>query len=153
MRNGMRNGMRTSMRRTAAERLFKLCATLLLSGVAACVLLSLAWAGLHGAAPFDHTFITLDGEPLASSRWLGDHGPAAFGVLLLGAALLLVVPMIVVLPLLIVVAVLVAVLVLLAVLAGVLTLVCSPVVLLAAVIWLMWRLAHRRTEPAAEVSS
>ena len=149
----MRNSMRTSTRRTAAKGLFKLCVTLLLTGVAACVLLSLAWAGLHWAAPFDPAFITLDGEPLASSRWFGDDGPAAFGVLLLGTALLLLVPMIVVLPLLIVVAVLVAVLVLLAMLAGVLTLVCSPVVLLAAVVWLMWRLAHRRTEPAAEVSS
>ena len=145
--------MRNSIREAATKRFFKLCAALLLTGVAACVLLSLVWGGLRWAAPFDPAFITLDGEPLASSRWLGDHGPAAFGVLLLGAALLLVVPMILVLPLLIVVAVLVAVLVLLAVLAGVLTLVCSPVVLLAAVIWLMWRLAHRRTEPAAEVSS
>ena len=147
----MTNSVTNSDRDPLVKRLFKLWATLLLTGVAACALLALVHAGLRGAAPFDPSFITIDGEPLASSRWLGDHGPAAFGVLLLGAALLLVVPMIVVLPLLIVVAALVAVLVTLAVLAGVLTLLCSPVVLLAAVVWLMWRLAHLRAEPVTGV--
>ena len=147
----MTNSVPNSDRDPLVKRLFKLWATLLLTVVAACALLALVHAGLRGAAPFDPSFITIDGEPLASSRWLGDHGPAAFGVLLLGAALLLVVPMIVVLPLLIVVAALVAVLVTLAVLAGVLTLLCSPVVLLAAVVWLMWRLAHLQAEPVTGV--
>ena len=145
--------MNEPTRHTLGKRLFRLSAALLLTLLAACVLLGLVYAGLRWGAPFDHTLITLDGEPLAPSRWHGSHGLAAFGALLLGVAvLLLVVPLVVVLPLLIVVAVLVAVLVMLAVLAGVLTLACSPVFLLAAVVWLMWRLAHRPAPPATKVS-
>ena len=145
--------MRERIRGPLAKRLFKLWPALLLTLLAVCVLLGLVYAGLRWGGPFDHTLITINGEPLAPSRWHGSHGLAAFGALLLGTAvLLLVVPLVLVLPLLIVVAVLVAVLVMLAALAGVLTLVCSPVVLLAAVVWLMWRLAHRPAPPAAGVT-
>ena len=148
----MTNSVTNSDRDPLVKRLFKLWATLLLTVVAACALLALVHAGLRGAAPFDPSFITIDGEPLAPSRWLGGQGLAALGALLLGAALLLlVVPLVVVQPPLLVVGVLVAVLVLLAVLAGVLTLLCSPVVRLAAVVWLMWRLAHLRAEPVTGV--
>ena len=149
----MRERIRGRMRDTLVKRLFKLWGAVLLTSLAVCVLLGLVYAGLRWGGPFDHTLITIDGEPLAPSRWHGGQGLAAFGALLLGAeVLLLVVPLVVVLPLLIVVAVLVAVLVMLAALAGVLTLVCSPVVLLAAVVWLMWRLAHRPAPPAASVT-
>ena len=158
MNERMNGRMSGRIRDTLVKRLFKLWAALLLTLVTVCVLLGLVYAGLHWGAPFDHSLITLDGEPLGPSRWHGGQGLAGFGALLLGAALLLlVVPLVLVLPLLIVVAalvaMLVAVLVTLAALAGVLTLLCSPLVLLAVVVWLMWRLAHRRTETAAEVRS
>ena len=136
------------MRTIVVRRLFRLWVTSLLILLAAGLLLALVHAGLRAAAPFDAGFISLDGEPLALSRWHGGHGLAAFGALLLGAALLLlVVPLVLLLPLLIVLVLLVVVL------AGVLTLLSSPLVLLAVVVWLMWRLAHRRTETAAEVRS
>ena len=148
----MRSGVRSGARSGAAKRLFRRWATLLLTGVAACVLLALVCAGLRGSAPFDSTFITLDAEPLAPSHWHGNHGLAAFGALLLGAAvLLLVVPVIVAVAVLVVV-VLVAVLVMLAVLAGVLTLLGAPVFLLGGVVWLMWRLAQGRAQPGSGVT-
>ena len=134
------------MRTNVVKRLFRWWGSLLLILVAAGVLLALVHAGLREAASFDPGFMTLEGESLAPSRWHGGHGLAALGALLLGAAvLLLVVPLVVVLPLLIVLALSVAVL------AGVLSLLCSPLVLLAAVVWLMWRLVHRpaRSAPRA----
>ncbi len=131
------------MRTNVVRRLFRLWVTSLLILLAAGLLFALVHAGLRGAAPFDPGFITLSAEPLAPSRWHGGHGLAVFGALLLGAALLLlVVPLVLLLPLLIVVVVL------LAALAGVLSLLCSPLVLLAAVVWLIWRLVRRPAEPA-----
>ena len=135
------------MRTKVVKRMFRLWLSLLLLLLAAGLLLALVHAGLRAAAPFDPGFISLDGEPLALSRWHGGHGLAAFGALLLGAAvLLLVVPLVLMLPLLIVLVLLVVVL------AGVLSLLCSPLVLLAALVWLMWRLAHRPAPPATKVS-
>ena len=130
------------MKTNAAKRLFRLWVSLLLMLVAAGLLFALVHAGLREAASFDSTFMSLDGEPLAPSRWHGGHGLAAFGALLLGAAvLLLVVPLVLLLPLLIVGVLLVVVL------AGVLSLLCSPLVLLAAVVWLMWRLVRGPAPP------
>ena len=135
--------MSERIRAPLVKRLFKLWAAALLTLLAVCVLLGLVYAGLRWGGPIDHTLITIDGEPLAPSRWYGSQGLAAFGALLLGTAvLLLVVPLVVLLPLLIVLALLVAVL------AGVLSLLCSPLVLLAALVWLMWRLVHRPAPPA-----
>ena len=90
-RSGVSSGARSDVRSNAAKRLFRRWATLLLTGVAACGLLAPVHAGLCGNAPFDATFITLDAEPLAPSRWHGNHGLAAFGALPLplGAAVLL----------------------------------------------------------------
>jgi membrane protein implicated in regulation of membrane protease activity len=101
-------------------------------------------------APFDHTVININGETLPLDQWHGAHGLAAAGGLALGLLIvLLVVPVAVFVPLLIVALLLAVVL---SVLAGVAALVFSPVILLAALVWLIWRLARRGDKPANGVA-
>ena len=118
-----------------------LASVLLAAAIGAAVML---WG-----APFDHTSIVVNGEPLALGPWHGGHGLAAVAGLALGLlVMLLVVPLAVVLPLLIVAVVLA---VGLSVLAGVAALLFSPLILLALGVWLIWRLAFRSDKPAATI--
>ena len=130
------------------KRLIKFWGASLLVGML--LVAAIAVACLLWAEPFAHTVINIDGEPFSLAQWHGRHGLAGFAGLMLGAAvLLLVVPVAVMVPLLIVAIVLVTVL---AVLAGVAALVFSPVVLLAGVVWLIWRLARRGAKPATPLA-
>ena len=120
---------------------------LLLSGVLAGLLVG---ACLLWGTPFDHTVINIDGAPLALAQWHGGHVLAGITGLAAGLLLLLVVvPVVVVVPLVIVAGVLVAVL---AVLAGVAAVVVSPLFLVLALVWVIWRLARRRNKPAPGVA-
>ena len=130
------------------KTLMKFLATLLL--VSVLIASAVAVAVMLWGAPFDHTVVSINGEPLALGQWHGGHGFAAVGGLAVGLlVVLLVVPVAVIVPLLIVALVLVVVF---AVLAGVAALVFSPVFLLAALVWLIWRLARRGDKPAAGVA-
>jgi hypothetical protein len=131
--------MKTSMKFLGA---LLLVSVLIASAVAGAVML---WG-----APFDHTVVSINGEPLALGQWHGGHGFAAVGGLAVGLlVVLLVVPVAVLVPLLIVALVLVLVL---AVLAGVAALFFSPLLLLAGMVWLMWRLARHDDKPAAAIT-
>lgn len=128
--------------------MLRFCGSLLLVSVVLAGAIVAAW--LLWGAPFDHAVININGEELSLAQLHAGHGLAAMGGLAVGLlVMLLVVPVAVIVPLLIVALVLVVVF---AVLAGVAALVFSPVFLLAALVWLIWRLARRGDKPAAGVA-
>ncbi len=120
------------------KRVFKIAGWTLLVAV----LLS-AMLGAVAVAAFsalDPALIEINGESFDLARLGAAHGLVAIGGLLLaGLIVLLVVPAVVLVPLVVVALVLGGVL--LAV-AGVVTLVFSPLILIVALGWLIWRLAR-----------
>jgi hypothetical protein len=93
--------------------------------------------GALATATWHPALIEINGEPLEWAQFGADHWLVGIaGVLVAAVVVMLVVPLAVVLPLLIVGLVLVGVFV---ALAGVAALVCSPLLLLAGLGWLIWR--------------
>ncbi|HWH84088.1 MAG TPA: hypothetical protein VNU71_17800 [Burkholderiaceae bacterium] len=84
--------------------------------------------------------ISLDGDTLVSGLGIGEWLMAIGGLTLAALIVALIVPIAVLVPLAILGVVLVGVLV---ALAGVVAVVCSPLLLFAAAVWLVWRLLRR----------
>ena len=145
------------------KRLLKGAGVLLLTSVAMAAVLIVA--GLLWGGPFDHAVLAINGEPFWSTQRHGRHavhglaaigGLAVAGVVMLLVLVVLLVVLLIVLPVAVVLPLLIAALATvlgtafgLAVLAGAAALVFSPLLLLAGLGWLIWRLVRTGDKPAA----
>lgn len=119
----------------------------LLALVLLCAVLALL--GVAVAAPFGDEVIQINGEEVRIAQLHGGHWLGAMvGLLVAGVVVLFVVPVVVLVPLALVAVLLSA---LLALAAGVVAVVFSPLLVLAAVVWLIWRIA-RGKKPAADAT-
>jgi hypothetical protein len=114
----------------------------LLIALALAIVVVVALASTFG--PLDPAMIQIDGEPLTLAQFNIGHGLVAVGAVLLALILtllivLLVIPVAVLLPLALAALVLVGALILVA---GITALAFSPLIVCAALVWLVWRLVR-----------
>jgi hypothetical protein len=103
-------------------------------------------AVISAIGPMDPTVIQLDGAPLTLAEFHAGHWLVAVGAVMLALVVtllivLLVVPVAVLVPLAVVALVLAGALILVA---GIAALAFSPLIVCAALVWLIWRLARGR---------
>ena len=106
--------------------------------------IALVAAAVSFVGPLDPTLIQLDGEPLTlaqlhAGHWLVTVGAVMLALVITLLVVLLVVPVAVLVPLLITALALVGALI---VVAAVTALAFSPLIIVAVLVWLIWRLAR-----------